>query len=324
MTNKEISEDLLVSRVRRWAASSERLQAGTFDMLQIAESADGRFVPRAICGILRTKLLLADGAEPVKSLVTVFYRARDYLNREFWEDQARRLSDILADEYLGGDRGVHLMVHHNAPAWPLGLEIGDHRLLADLETLDLVGNPLAFGRGSSAQPELLEDPGACEAAGHRSFHRLCAPAAGAVAEAGGAEPAGAVKCGHYVLRDGAGEAVCGLEVLGTLPTRLVCGAVWAAAGREADFGALLHALRQRSGRPMCSVLADPRDASWQRLCGRTAQSLPGLWHSRKRLGVAVTGTPVGLQPEEQVRLAQAPFLVPWEFVPFHFGRLVLI
>lgn len=322
MTNKEISDDLLVSRVRRWSASSERLRAGTFDVLQIAESADGRLAPRAICGVLRTELELAGGGEPVKSLVTVFYRARDYLNKEFWEEQARRLADILADEYLGGGRGVHLMVHHNAPAWPLGLEIGDHRLLADFEVLHGLGNPLEAltSRGAGArQPELVED--ICAESGHHSFHRLCAPPSTGADGPASREPA---RRGRYVLRNDAGAAVCGLEVLGTLPTRLVCGAPWAAPGREADFGALLAALRRRSGRVAYSVFTDPRDAGWQRLSGRTALPLPGLWHSRKRLGVAVTGTPVGLTPEEQVRLAQAPFLVPWEFVPFHFGRLVLI
>lgn len=323
-TNKEIPDDLLVKRVRRWAASSEALSAGAFDLLQIYETADGRRVPRAICGLLRTEMLLAESTEPIKTIVTVFYRARDYLNSEFWEDQVKRLSDILAEEFLGGGRGIQLMVHHNTPAWALGLEIGDHRLLAEFETLDVVGNPLRFG-GQAVEPELLDvhgggSSGSGALVGHRhGFHRLRSP----VVSKRAAVP-GEVSQGEYVLRNAGGEAVCGVEVLGVLPSRLVCGAAWSAEGREPEFGRLVDELRRRAGRPMVSLLADPRDGGWRRLCGPTAAPLPGLWRSRKRMGVAVTGAPVGLSPELQARLAKAPFLVPWEFVPFHFGRLVLI
>lgn len=331
--NQEIPEDRLVGRIRRWAASSGVAASGTFDLLQLAEKVDGRPLPKAICCILRTELLLADTEEPLKAFVTVFYRARDYLNSEFWEDQARRLSDVLADEYLGGGRGVHLMVHQNAPKWALGLEMGDHRLFTELEAMTVLGNPLGAGPGAAVAPEFLGetalDDGALAHAGHQSFHQLrrrlpAEPAAPGAAAASPGMADAELPHGRYVLRDSAGGATCGLEVLGVLPSRLVCGAAWAAEGQEQAFGALVDALRRRAGRPFVSLLADPRDGGWQRLCGRTASPLPGLYRSRKRLGVAVTGVPVGLSPEEQAKLAQAPFLVPWEFVPFHFGRLVLI
>eukprot|EP00913_Durusdinium_trenchii_P016108 g15141.t1 len=53
------------------------------------------------------------------------------------EDQIRRLCDILAEEYLAG-AGVQLMVHHGSP-WAMGLEVGEHRLLAEVEALDFFG-----------------------------------------------------------------------------------------------------------------------------------------------------------------------------------------
>lgn len=324
LANQEIPEDRLVSRIRQWASSSRVNQAaGAFDVLQLAEKVDGRSLPRAICCLLRTQMHLADSEEALKVLVTVYYRARDYLNREFWEDQVRRLSDILADEYLGGGRGVHLMVHQNAPKWALGLEVGDHRLLAELEALTVLGVPGI--PGSRAEPELIQQQAPLSHSGHVSFNRISMPTSITTQElSGDGAPRGSVQSGHYVLRDDAGAPICGIEVLGVLPTRLVCGSAWAAEGSEAAFGALVDGLRRRAGKLMCSVLADPRDAGWQRLCGRAAAPLPGIWRSRRSLGVAITGMPLGLEPHEQACLARAPFLVPWEFVPFHFGSLVVI
>eukprot|EP00435_Cladocopium_sp_Y103_P072107 s1182_g39.t1 len=48
----------------------------------------------------------------------------------------------------------------------------------------------------------------------------------------------------------------------------------------------------------------------------------GLLRRKKPLRLAVTGVPMGLSEEQQTRLARAPFLIPWEFLPFHSGRLV--
>jgi len=166
---------MLVSRVRRWAGNLQASKSGTFDMLQVYEATDGHRVPKALCGLLRTELRLAEGTEPVKAIVTVFYRARDYLNSEFWEDQIRRLSDVLAEQHLSGGRGVQLMVHHNLPSWTLGLEMGDHRLLAEFDALHVVGNPL---QRAAVKPELVDlEAGApgCDALRdyYNTTHRLC-------------------------------------------------------------------------------------------------------------------------------------------------------
>lgn len=321
--NREVPEDRLVRQVRDWAASSQALQSGSFDLLQIAERAEGRLEPRALCGLLRTRVLLAGSPEPVRAFVALFYRARDFLNREFWEDQARRLCDVLADEYLGSGRGLQLTVHHNAPEWALGLEMGDHRLLAELQALHVLGRP--WRRPTRAAPELVNFVGRGdereEGLGVDAFHRL----GWAEAPLEGADGA-ALPRGHYVLRAApGGPALCGVEVLGALPRRLLCGAAWAEEGQEAAVADLLDALLRRARRAACSLLADGRDPRWRRLAG-PGVSAPqlGLWQGVRRMGVAVTGVPVNLTPEEQARLASAPFLVPWEFVPFHAGRLVLI
>lgn len=320
--NKEIPDDIFVSRIRKWTQSSEVLTGSAFDLLQICEDVDGRRLPRAVCGVLRTELLLAQGEKPVKAFVTVFYKGMDFLNKEFWEEQAKRLSDTLADQYLEGERGVQLTVHHNTPAWALGLEIGDHRLLAEFEALHVFGNPLARFRSDSVKPEKVE-AGSCiggEPSIHVGFNRINHSAL----EATSLETESSAPRGSYVLRDDSGKATCGAEVLGVLPRRLVLGGIWAAAGCEPDFGHLVDGLRRKAQRPTASIIADPRDQGWQRLCGLTSAPLPGIWRSRQRLGVAITGMPVGLSEEEQVLLAKAPFLIPWEFVPFHFGRFVLI
>ncbi|CAE8602368.1 unnamed protein product, partial [Polarella glacialis] len=151
---------------------------------------------------------------------------------------------------------------------------------------------------------------------HGLFHRLSASPGDEVVS-------GSVRRGDYVLRDASGDAVCGLRVLGAYPLRLACGAAWAAEGREAELAQLAETLRRRAGRLGCSLVADSRDERWLKLQGAAASNL-GLWRRRQRLGIAVTGIPIGLQPEEQARLARAPFLVPWEFLPFHAGRVVLI
>ncbi|CAJ1334860.1 unnamed protein product, partial [Effrenium voratum] len=62
----------------------------------------------------------------------------------------------------------------------------------------------------------------------------------------------------------------------------------------------------------------------ERLAQGTAASRFGLLRRRRPLRIAVTGVPTGLTAEQQARLARAPFLIPWEFLPFHSGRVVLI
>eukprot|EP00434_Breviolum_minutum_P023405 symbB.v1.2.020647.t2/scaffold1750.1/size103142/7 len=48
----------------------------------------------------------------------------------------------------------------------------------------------------------------------------------------------------------------------------------------------------------------------------------GLMRRKQPMRIAVTGIPMGLSEEQQTRLARAPFLIPWEALPFHSGRLV--
>eukprot|EP00435_Cladocopium_sp_Y103_P051334 s898_g15.t3 len=92
----------------------------------------------AIEGQTMAKFRLAEEEEPVPCMATLFYRTRDYLSAEFWEDQIRRICDIVAEEYLGAGPGVQLMVHHGAP-WAMGLEVGEHRLLAEVEAFNFFG-----------------------------------------------------------------------------------------------------------------------------------------------------------------------------------------
>eukprot|EP00930_Biecheleria_cincta_P089947 TRINITY_DN79294_c0_g1_i1.p1 TRINITY_DN79294_c0_g1~~TRINITY_DN79294_c0_g1_i1.p1 ORF type:complete len:364 (-),score=51.89 TRINITY_DN79294_c0_g1_i1:155-1246(-) len=328
-TNSEIADDRLVGQVRRWAASCDTLQdsGNGFDLLQIAETVDGRPMPRAICGLLRTRLQLAEGDEPIKAMVALFYRARDYLNREFWEDQIRRLCDIVAEEYLTSGRGVQLMVHHAAPTWPLGLEIGNHRLLSDLDSLTFFGRALHRPQLDAdlveGHEEFLtgEEAALLDQQQHRFFHRLDRPTGTQVENI----VSGDVRRGDYVLRSTDGEAVCGLRVLGVQPWRLVCGGAWAAEGRASALAHLAERLRRRARTSGCCVVADSRDERFEKLFkhGNGAQHF-GLWRRRRRMAIAVTGVPSGFSPEEQARLAGAPFLVPWEFLPFHGGRVVLI
>ncbi|CAL1166970.1 unnamed protein product [Cladocopium goreaui] len=93
-------------------------------------------LPTSAVDICRFRL--AEEKEPVPCMATLFYRTRDYLSAEFWEemqmDQIRQICDIVAEEYLGAGPGVQLMVHHGAP-WAMGLEVGEHRLLAEVEAL---------------------------------------------------------------------------------------------------------------------------------------------------------------------------------------------
>lgn len=318
LTNDEIPSDHLVSQVRSWARSSERLSAGTFDMLQLAEPTDNRLTARAICGLLRTELQLAHGEEPVRALVVLFYRARDFLNREFWEDQVRRLTDVVAGEYLGGgsSRGVQLTVHQNAPAWALGLELGDHRLLAEFGALHVIGAPRQQPADSTSKREAHRcEFGSSADTRPSGLHELCSPA-------DETRLAGSLRCGEYVLRDEGGTALCGLDVLGALPLRLVCGSAWAQEGREAELGELVATLRSRSRRPACSLLADVRDSNFQQLCKLETAPMLGRWCVQRRVPVAVTGVPANLKPEEQAALAQLPLRLPWEFLPFHAGRIM--
>jgi len=331
LTNNEIPRDRLISQVRKWAASSVALQSGGFDLLQLAESADGKVAPRAICGLLRTQLLLADCNKPVRALVVLFHRARDYLTGDFWADQAWRLCDIIADEYLGEQGGVHLMLHHRPPALALGLEIGDHRLLGEFGWLHVRGS---LWGGPKLLPgfdlEVAEDSTSTHSwtriSGHDRFHQL-------VSEGECNDPStpssqisktpGQMRCGHYVLRDtSSGAVACGLQVLGALPLRLVCSGAWAAEGHERELTVLVEMVRQRAQRQLCSILADSRDPHWQRLCS-IGQSV-GWWQAMRPANIAITGVPVGLQAQEQTSLAQAPFLPSWEFLPFHAGRLMFL
>lgn len=311
-TNKEIPQDRLISEVRRWVSKSELLSSsGTFDLLQIAESTDGRVAPRAVCGLLRTKLRLAEeGEEPLRAMVTLFYRARDFLNREFWEDQLRRLSDIAAEEYLAPfGRGVQLVVHHSAPSWAMGLEVGDHRLLAEVETMHVYGR--RWRRVLDAEPELAKD-GRDESL----YHELLQSSTSI----------GEVTLGsNYVLRLPDGTAACGLRALGLQGRlRLVCGAAWALPGHEAALDQLADTLRKRVGTLGYSLVADIRDPCWTQLCGDKAITELGVWRRRKRTGVAITASPIGLTEAEQARLAKAPLLIPWEVLPFHAGRVMFI
>ncbi|CAK9007733.1 unnamed protein product [Durusdinium trenchii] len=129
--------------------------------------------------------------------------------------------------------------------------------------------------------------------------------------------------GHYVLKV-EGEEVCGMQVMGTQPWRLVLGAAWAADGHEASLAYLAEQLRRRAGRSGCSLIYDSRDERSAKLWHSEALRHFGLFRRKRAPRIAVTGVPVGLSEEQQARLARAPFLIPWEFLPFHSGRVVLI
>jgi hypothetical protein len=324
LSNDEIQEDRLVSQVRRWAASNDRLSSRGFDLLQVAEQTDGRVQPRALCGLLRTQVHLAHGTEPVPAMAVLFYRSLDFLNREFWEDQVRRLCDLVAEEFLQGGRGLQLTIHHNAPKWAPSLEMGDHRLLAEVQNLHILGHP--WRRRSHHVPELVDMNYADSTSqmGLSNFHRLCRVDSGTTSS--GNSHSNRLQRGHYVLRGACGTAICGVEVLDVLPLKLLCASAWAQEDHQSDFGVLVEALLRQARRSVCSVLADSRDPRWQRLFLGRGSATPrlGLWSKVQRLGVAITGIPVGLTPEEQAVLAQAPFAIPFEFVPFHVGRFVLV
>lgn len=314
-SNSEIPEDKLIGQVRAWAASSQALsQEAAFDLLQVAENVAGTAVPRVVCGIWRTRFRLAEEKEPVPCMATLFYRTRDYLSAEFWEDQIRRICDIVAEEYLGAGPGVQLMIHHGAP-WAMGLEVGEHRLLAEVEAFTFFGPQRAIML--QGETEVIQaDSAKVLADRHQLFNVLLQdrkPPGGKEASLSPVAP------GHYLLRLD-GEEVCGVEVLGTQPWQLVLGSPWAKEGHEASLAHLATVLRRRAGSWGCSFVYDARDER-------------GLWLSekvnlglrrKKALRLAVTGVPMGLSEEQQTRLARAPFLIPWEFLPFHSGRLVVI
>merc|ERR1712232_1159970 len=199
-----------------------------------------------------------------------------------------------------------------------GLEVGDHRLLAELEAVHVIGRPWCKG----PEPELIQDT--ASGPGDDAFHQLLLRPHDGDDHTGSLGSTNGLPHGRYVVRNGNGDAICGTEVLGALPRRLVCGSPWAAAGCQAEFGTMLECLQRRARKPMASVLADARDSRWQALYGGMALPRVGLWSSRKRPGIAITGIPVNLTAEEQATLARVPIVVPWEFMPFHAGRLVLI
>jgi len=321
--NKEIPDDALIRQVRRWAAASELLNGPNFDLLQIAEVEDGRAMPRALCGLLRGELLMAGAEEAIPSVVGLFYKARDDLNREFWEDQVRRLLDVVADEYLGGSSsgGVQLLVHHSPPSWPIGLEIGDHRLMTELEVLHTAS---LGGSSVSTEMQMISDGGLAHTLERRQisqqleFHEVVLPHATAAVGTNHE----ALPLGHYVLRGDGGRAVCGTRVLQVLPMRVVCGSAWALEGHEDDLTALLAQIRRKARRYACSLVADRRDSNFQRLC--TANATKREWHVRRPHKIAITAVPMQLPPEQQVKLAERPLLIPWEFLPYHAGRVVVM
>lgn len=145
----------------------------------------------------------------------------------------------------------------------------------------------------------------------------------AAGDEAGAKPR-ALPPGEYVLRGASGDPVCGLDVLGTLPWRIVCGSPWAAEGHESQLGALVSMLRSRARRPACTLLSDLRDPMWERILSPGVAPDLGRWCIQRRLPVAITGVPVNLEQEEQAKLAQLPFRMAWEFLPFHAGRIMWI
>merc|ERR1712125_272270 len=99
----------------------------------------------------------------------------------------------------------------------------------------------------------------------------------------------------------------------------------AADGCEAELAQLVDGVRRMGKKPVCSVLGDTRDPHWKRLAeDHESSRLMGLWRVRRRMKIAVTGVPTGLEPAEQALFATAPFLMPLEFLPFHAGRIMLI
>ncbi|CAE7771541.1 unnamed protein product, partial [Symbiodinium pilosum] len=320
--NSEIPHDKLVGQVRNWASASPVLSTNNhFDLLQVAEVVDGRALPRVLCGILRTRVQLAEDTNTIPAIATLFYRTREYLNQEFWEDQVRRICDIVAEEYLSGVQGVQLMVHHSPP-WVMGLEVGEHRLLAEVEALSFCGPqlqrlklPVDSSDGEVGRVQEDEEQAIRER--HSLFHQFVFDQLDAP------EPVPALERGDYVLR-AAGRPVCGLSVLGIQPWRLVCGGAWADEGREPELAHLAHQLQRRARKYACTIAYDSKDERSSRLFAGSHAKAFGLLRRQRPLRIAVTGVPVGLSPEQQARLARAPFLIPWEFLPFHAGRVVLV
>jgi len=246
--NGEIPEDKLIGQVRHWAANSKALKKqDAFDLLQVAENVGGKAAPRVVCGIWRTRFRLAEEETTLPSMVTLFYRTRDYLNDEFWEDQIRRICDIIGDEYLGSGPGVQLMVHHGAP-WAMGLEVGEHRLLAEVEALNFLGSP--WRASSHAGAEVIKDESKKVLTERHQLYNVL-----------GEEPTLEESDfqGHYALRID-GQEVCGLEVLGLQPWKVVLGSPWAYDQHASSLAVLADELRRRFRRWGCSLVYDTKDA----------------------------------------------------------------
>eukprot|EP00434_Breviolum_minutum_P023404 symbB.v1.2.020647.t1/scaffold1750.1/size103142/7 len=127
--------------------------------------------------------------------------------------------------------------------------------------------------------------------------------------------------GHYTLRID-GQEVCGLEVLGLQPWKVVLGSPWACDQHASSLAVLADELRRRFRRWGCSLVYDTKDARAIKFLDGDASQHFGLMRRKQPMRIAVTGIPMGLSEEQQTRLARAPFLIPWEALPFHSGRLV--
>jgi len=202
-------------------------------MLQ--DNNDPPIIDKGVTILCKTPLRL--GGETINAIVCWLYRSNDRFNREFWDEQMRRLSDVVAEEYfeVTDEPTVYLMAHHAIEddiAKDM-VEIDDHRLVTSVDGAHFFRLPFSTGTSLQQLDTMVDDERTVIQGSNVKYY---------------SSPEGS-----------------SIGVSGFLPGRVICQRP--TVGH--DFGALMNEVMKKHEVFMSTVLVDRRDGEMPKLAKLT-------------------------------------------------------
>jgi len=138
-----------------WAKNSKL----NLDLLMLQDNNDPPIIDKGVTILSKSTLRLEEHS--INAIVCWLYRSNDRFNREFWDEQMRRLSDIIAEEYfdVAKSPSVYLMAHHaiEDDIAKDVVEIDDHRLVTSVDGAHFFRHPFSPRTSLQQLDNIIDD-----------------------------------------------------------------------------------------------------------------------------------------------------------------------